>query len=204
MDELDKKINELASALSMCVEDMRNFRWELDFIHLYQLVKPFYKDFYGAYVLQKNLSRNNFDSSDYESAYCIAIYDSLKGYDINKGSFAGRVCHFAYIRFRSVTAYNFAKVRHSLKQIDIIDWDKLTIVDKENHSNLLKMNIILDEFIFTDKHGKVVEILLDNKGKERRNALVRYLGSYGARERKIVQRTKERLLQKLREEDLCL
>lgn len=202
MSILDKKINELASALSVCEKDKRDFKWELDFNHLYQLVKPFYREFYSAYKIHKNLRMTNFDSADYESAYSIAIYDSIKGYDISKGSFVGRVCHFAYIRFRAVTAYNFAKKRYSLDRVDVADWSKVNTVDKEDHADLLKMNIILDEFIFTDKYGKVIDILIHNEGKGRSSALKDYLGSYGARERKIVQRTKERLLKKLKEEGI--
>lgn len=183
-----KLVNELAMRVQ---EDKTVFN------ELYLLVEPEFKLIVEDYMVRMNLVGFNFDRADYVSIVGQAFWESLDGYDSEKGNFMNRLVLFARKRMKEVTDYNlrkrrFDKSRQTVSYEELFESEEFDIETGDVEIN--ETQKIINNFIKSDKEGKVVEILLATSDNKLRNkAFTQLFGQYGATERKKVQRVKERL-----------
>ena len=195
-----ERIDELAYELSTGISQKNSSQWNERFTTLYELVSPLFDKYYTQYIADKNLRNRKFDIDDYHSRFNMAVYDAVIGFDINKGGFLPRLWHFCYRQFESLTVHNFAKKRFSSDLLYIDKYGGELPVSTEDIYCADSILEIVEDFIATDKYGPVIAILMSTDSRsERSEQLAAYFGQYGSRERKRVQRTRERLLEKLKE-----
>lgn len=202
---VENEINLLANELSATVSDRHTPEWKYKFEDLYSRVTPMFNKYYNQYINNNNLKKRNFDIDDYRSRYNMSIYEAVFGYDMNKGDFLSRVWYFAHRQFKATTSYNFATKRFNanLEYLDElhIDLTNCNISDKIGKT----MFEVVEEFIEADTHGEIIKILLTTEVRAERSQLLSeyFGGSYGVSERKKVQRTRERLMKKIKEVFSC-
>lgn len=189
-------INNIATLLSC--GDMTLEHFNQLFVKLYNLLKPKYEVFLYNYKSRHDLLGSGIDDHMFESAFNVAILDSIEDYDMDKGEFLPRLWYFTNRRFTNVLSYHLAKKR-SAEYVELDD--SVGSVEDEyfkvEESPTFKK---IQEFIAKDKYGEVINILIRHSGRlERSNCFLEYFGQYDARERKIVQRTRERLKNYLEE-----
>lgn len=166
-----------------------------EFEDLYKAIEPQFDQIIKGYFFHNNLCNFTFDLADYISVIGQAIWEALDGFDIHKGDFMARVITFARRRMKGVTDYNLAEKRFDKsKQLysfeELYESDKLDVKAPEKS----ELEILLRQFVKEDKDGDVIEVLLTTTGSKARNkAFTKLFGQYGAKERKRVQRTRERL-----------
>ncbi|URZ16914.1 hypothetical protein [Clostridium felsineum] len=200
MAKMINKVNELASSLA------NGGLTDKDYAETYrQLVEEMHQVAVNRvqYAFNtKGLYGYNVDFNDYLS---IALYeginDALEGYDSTKGDFVARYKYLVGGRISNQFRKDFAQKNSGnckassvnllieTTNFDVVD--EGAEIDQGLHQNTLDSHI--KEFVQTDKYGQVVEILLNCEGQAEKNSeFSEYFGKFEARERKIVQRTRER------------
>ncbi|MPM50117.1 hypothetical protein SDC9_96852 [bioreactor metagenome] len=186
------KKSEMFNKLAMAV-----LNGEESFSELYKKAEPEFTIIIENYLMRNNLFGFTFDISDYMSATGQALWESLEGYDSNKGDFMPRFVLFARMRMKEVTDYNLAskrfdKSKQSVSYEQLFEAEEFDLEDVNAEFSDTKN--LLKEFIQKDKDGKVIEILLSTTNRKlRHSAFTKLFGKYEATERKKVQRAKERL-----------
>lgn len=167
-----------------------------EFEDLYRALEPQFNNIIEHYFFKSSLKGFTFDKADYISAIGQAIWDSLKGFDVNKGDFLGRVIIFSRHRMKSVTDYNLAgkrfdKTKQTYSIEELYESDEFDIASPEENG----LESLLKQFIKKDKDGEIIKILwVVSDSKTRHEALAKLFGGqYAAKERKRVQRVRERL-----------
>lgn len=154
------------------------------------------------YIVKNNATELNKDEL-YHLATTIALYESIKSYK------AEIEVHFLYYWFKVMNrVFNKEwlrlrtqkeKFNHSLYSLNEFDSVGDFTEELVNNDFIYKC---IDEFTKQDKYGELVKSELNGTREERRKAKIDFLGvaEYGNRERKIVQRTKQRFAEYLKEE----
>ena len=165
---------------------------------LYQKSLKNFKKTVNSFFLDRKYSSRGFDENDLLSAYSLAFMRAIKGYDMSKGSFIARLSTFAMQEYVNLARYVMAKKRYGDGSVPE-SYEESLKVESCNTIELDELfsptiSTLIKEFIGADKEGKVISILLENSRQEdRRIAFEEFYGTYKDRERKRVQRTKERL-----------
>lgn len=166
------------------------------FAELYMAIDSQFSRIVSGYLNKNNLTGFNFDIDDYLSATAQAMWESVEGYDSEKGSFLARVTTFANYRMKAITDFNLARKRFD-KSKQSYSFDELfesEAFDLEADENSTEAEKLVSEFVKNDKDGIVIEIMSAvTDSKVRNNAFTKHFGQYGATERKRVQRVRERL-----------
>lgn len=185
-------INNLAT---QALKDKNSFR------ELFLAVEPQFNGIVDNYFLKNNLTNFNFERADYLSALNYAVWESLEDYDSSRGNFMPRLITFAINRMRDITDYNLASRRYC-KDKKLISYEQIfgsKEYDLQNYDDDFKeTEQLIYDFIKKDAEGEVINILIStNSSKLRRVALIELYGQYTDKERKRVQRVRERLKQHL-------
>ena len=187
--------DELAHTLSMCEVTKSEYEYLLGI--LFDRVMKNYKKVVNSFFMDRKYDKSTFDVFELQSAYSKALMRSIKGYDKEKGGFQARLNTFAYQEFVILARYIFAKKRYSGDSYICFEESEnadLCVTDMEESFFTTSIVGLINDFIAADKEGRVIEILMENKKREyRRQAFTEFYGSYGEKERKRVQRVKERL-----------
>lgn len=139
----------------------------------------------------------------YHLAITIALHESISSYKSEKGT------HFLYYWFKimnNIFINEWLKLMSKKEKFNcsLYPLTELTSVDDftEELINNDFIHSCIDEFIKQDKYGELIKCELNVFREERTKAKINFLGvaEYGNRERKIVQRTKERFAEYLKEE----
>lgn len=167
------------------------------FTALFTTIQPQFKRIIESYLIRNNLTGFNFPVADYESAVGQALWESLKGYDIEKGDFMPRLVLFARKRMKDTTDYNLAakrfdKSKQALSYEELFEAEEFDLEDVNAEMNDTAK--LISDFISRDKDGMVIRILTSTSdSKLRKVAFITHFGKYEATERKRVQRVRQRL-----------
>lgn len=169
------------------------------FMDLYTEVYPVYNIFLQGYVKGKVAIDLSIDNAMFTTAYHDSLMSAVQGYDGSKGDFIPRLLFYAKQRINGVLRYHTTNKRK--QEVLVSEFDEVGVLDKYFDEVSPMLGADINRFIETDKHGAIIKIqLLYSNTKDRNIAYTKYFGQYGTRERKIVQRTKERLKKSLKED----
>ena len=139
----------------------------------------------------------------YHLAITIALHESISSYKSEKGT------HFLYYWFKimnNIFTNEWLKLMSKKEKFNsrLYQLTKLSYVN-DFTEELINYEFIyncINEFIKQDKYGKLIKCELINSRKEKRKARLKFLNAseYGIKERKIVQRTKQRYEKKKKKE----
>lgn len=154
----------------------------------------------NRYIVQKQASELTTEEL-YNTAITFAFQYAMKSYRAEFGvhflyywfKVMNRVFNKEWLRLRTQKE----KFNHSLYSLNEFDSVGDFTEELVNNDFIYKC---IDEFTKQDKYGELIKSELNGTREERRKAKIDFLGAteYGSRERKIVQRTKQRFAEYLK------